>query len=200
MFDSLIIFIFLKYPNYLTKIFNELSWLFAFLYARIKTSFTKNYLIESSNNSLNKKIYCKQKNNSLNLIDFGDVQNCNSDRYYVRITNKNSVEKILVFDDKLTLMNQYNELLNKFEKHIEHFSTLLEAIVNDKDVLPIIKKYLGGKNNYYDITRYNIKYGDIYDFDSNIFLLETKDEITVVNMALHSSKHYFNDLIIFNNS
>ena len=207
MFDYLLItvlFLWYKDPNYLPKFLNNLSWLFGILYARARTSslyfklhdFLMNVPISPKNNKSISLFILDE--NMLKSVDYKNINNLNSSKYYVKLLLKNNNEKIVIFNDKCILMNQYNNLLNNVEKNADKFSKLMEATINDKDSLVVLNKYINGNNNFSDITNYEIRYKDLYDFDSNKFLLEANDKIHIVNMNLEEFDFEKDDIIRLN--
>ena len=215
MFDYLLFAVLLlwyKDPTYLGKFINNLSWLFGILYARTKTSsiyykiqdFLLNIPTSPKNTKLN-NIYII-KDSQLQLVDIKDINNFNSNKYYVRVVIRNKDknlkynEKVLVFADKNTLINNYNNLSETIEKSLENFSKIMEATKGGIDILSILNKYINGNDNFSNITGYKIKYNDIYDFDSNRFLLESNDKLDIIDMNLNEFHLTSEDLIGFNNS
>lgn len=205
MFDYLLFAVLLlwyKDPAYLGKFLNSVSWIVGILYAKSKTSslyfkiqdFLLNVPISPKNNK-ETPIYILSEG-QLKLVTYKDINNVSSEKYYIRVNTKNKLEKVVVFADKNTLVNQYNDLTQKIERSLDNFSKIMEATKGGVDVLPILTKYINGTDNFFSITGYRITYGDIYDFDTNKFLLESNDSLDLIDMNV--SEYHFNTNDIIN--
>ncbi len=205
MFDYLLFAVLLlwyKDPAYLGKFLNSVSWIVGILYAKSKTSslyfkiqdFLLNVPISPKNNK-ETPIYILSEG-QLKLVTYKDINNVSGEKYYIRVNTKNKLEKVLVFADKNTLVNQYNDLTQKIERSLDNFSKIMEATKGGVDVLPILTRYINGNDNFFNITGYKITYGDIYDFDTNKFLLESNDSLDLIDMNV--SEYHFNTNDIIN--
>ncbi len=200
MFDYLLFFTLLawyKNPAYLQIILNNLSWLSAILYSKLKTSdiynTVHNYLLilpTTPKSNKNIKFYSLQ-NETIKEFQLKDINNIVNGKIYIRIpieSSEGQKEKILIFNDKQSFSALYKNALEKINNYKEHFSTILESTINNIDVQSVLLKYInnsGDCKNYYILTGYHIKAGDIYDFDSNKFLLQSNDEtLNITNMKL----------------
>ena len=108
-------------------------------------------------------------------------------RYYVEIKFSNNCHKYLVFDEKTVLINCYDNIKNIVLQKIPKFSTYMEVInkTNDKDVLETFNCYDDHNQTFFnDVTKYNLKSNDLYDFKNNCFVVNTNDTIEVTKMNL----------------
>jgi hypothetical protein len=190
MFDYLFfgtVFLWYKDKDSLQKLLSAMSWIGGILYARAKSSSyfeaVQNFLIGLPV-SKNPLIYVVKEDNTPIPIDIKHVKESDSNRFYVRTPK----DKIIVFTDKNTLINMYDSILCLSEKHRETFSNIMDAIVGDKDVLPVLKKYTSNNCYYTDITGYKLKAGDLYDFDANRYVLE-EGELSITNMSLDTKTY-----------
>jgi hypothetical protein len=110
----------------------------------------------------------------------------------------NDKEKILVFDNRNTLIQQYGNLKKLVENKSGHFCHYMEVIKdNDLDVVDLFNKYDDKDNTFFvDITKYELKPCDLYDFTNNKFLLEPNSSLEVVKMDLEKIKYNYNDSMV----
>ena len=195
MFDYLFfgtLLLWYKDKDSLQKILTTLNWICGILYARMKTSqyysILQNNLLQLPNHPRlihPIQIFALKENGTLQSIDKNNVKDFDAKLFYTKIQLQ-STEKVLVFNDKNTLLNNYESLVHLAEKHNETFSNIMEATIKDHDILPILKKYTSNHLYYKDITGYCLKAGDLYDFESDRFLFSESEELCILQMNLES--------------
>jgi hypothetical protein len=107
--------------------------------------------------------------------------------------------KILIFNNRHTLIEKYGMLKDLVEHKMGKFSHYMEVvnIVTSEDHLELFNKYTDSGDTFFnDITNYNIKAGDLYDFRYNRFLLESNDKLEVVKMNLETIIYNFEDSLV----
>jgi hypothetical protein len=115
------------------------------------------------------------------------IEDYNASRYYITIHFSNNCVKYLVFDDKTILMSCYDNIKNIVSQKIPKFSTYMEVInkKNNLDILDTFNCYDDHNQVFFnDITKYNLKSNDLYDFKNNCFVVDINDTIEVTKMNL----------------
>lgn len=197
------IFLWYKDKNYLERSLNNFSWVLSLIYGKLKTSktieFLENYLLNTKNIT-HVQIYAKDTNFTLIPIELKNIKESNSDLFYVLVP-LHSTYKILVFDNKDHLINNYDDLVYLTEKYEESFSNIMEASVycvkksQNKDVTNILKKYTSSHHYYKDVTEYGLRAGDLYDFESKCFILQQDEQLSITNMNLDTTYYTPNDIL-----
>jgi hypothetical protein len=115
------------------------------------------------------------------------IEKYNGNKYYITIKISNNCQKYLVFNDKTVLKNCYDSIKNTIFDKLPKFSTYMEVInkTNNKDVLEIFNCYDDHSQTFFnDVTKYNLKSNDLYDFKNSCFVADINDTIEVTKMNL----------------
>ncbi len=186
----------------LQKILTTLNWIFGILYARMKTSqyysILQNNLLQLPNHPRlihPIQIYALKEDRTFQSIDINNVKDFDAKLFYAKVQLQ-AREKVLVFNDKNTLLNIYESLIHLAEKHNETFSNIMEVTIKDHDVSSTLKKYTSNHLYYKDITGYCLKAGDLYDFESNRFLLDDSSELAITGMDLETKQYKKDDVLM----
>lgn len=190
-----------KDKNLLEKFINTCLWIFGILYGKLVSSdFYKKITQSNKNNSSQHRVYIldntKTKLLPLEPSTTQTILQSDSEKYYVIVDlQPENTKKILLFDNKEILIAKFNDLetLTRLDK--EKFNNILEVIECDtnKEITSLFTKYISNEGFFENITNYNLKVQDLYDFDLNTFL--TKSKITITNMNLDSKDYNLTDTL-----
>jgi hypothetical protein len=115
--------------------------------------------------------------------------------FYVVIKIDDTHNKVIVFNSLDKLVFIYNNLHDLVKSRISKFSKFLEVRNANNtivDHLDTFSEYTDRSDTYYsDITSYNIKARDIYDFTNNNFLLSHGDKLLVTKMDLSNHEYHY---------
>jgi hypothetical protein len=132
------------------------------------------------------------------------IEKYNASKYYITVDIDNDSQKYLVFNDKTVLTDCYDNIKEVVLQRLPKFSTYMEVInkTNSVDVLDTFNCYDDHNQSFFnDVTKYNIKSSDLYDFKNNCFVVNSNDTIEVTKMNLdvkivHSNQELINCLTI----
>ncbi len=132
-------------------------------------------------------LYVLENNTMIPVKKLKYIDRYNASKYYITIEISNNSQKYLVFNDKTVLTNCYNNIKELILEKIPKFSTYMEVInkTNNADVLDTFNCYDDHTQTFFnDVTKYNIKSSDLYDFKNNCFVVNQNDIIEVTKMNL----------------
>lgn len=117
--------------------------------------------------------------------------------YYVVIQIDEVHRKVVVFNSLDTLIFMYNNLHDFVKSRMSKFSKFLE-VRNTSNVeleyLNTFTEYTDKTDTYFsELSSYNIRSRDIYDFTNNNFLLAHGDKLHVTKMDLSSHEYKYED-------
>ncbi len=119
--------------------------------------------------------------------------------FYVVIKIDDTHDKAIVFNSLDKLVFIYNNLQELVKSRMSKFSKFLEVRITNNtniDHLDTFSQYADKSNNYFsDISGYNIRARDIYDFNSNSFLLSHGDKLVVTKMDLSSNEYHYEEAL-----
>jgi hypothetical protein len=193
--------------------YTNLLWLLAFIYAYLQPFFvvlsrmtksTKtsiyNYftLGEESNTNQTTNTLSVYMTDGEKMVPFSfDISKLHKHflLFYVVIKIDDKHNKVIVFNSLDKLVFIYNNLQDLVKSRISRFSKFLEVRITNNttvDHLDTFSEYTDRSDTYYnDITSYNIRARDIYDFTSNNFLLSSGDKLRVTKMDLNSDEYSY---------
>jgi hypothetical protein len=132
-------------------------------------------------------LYVLENNMMIPIKKLKYLEKYNVSKYYITVEISNNSHKYLVFNDKTVLTNCYNSIKDVILEKLPKFSTYMEVInkTNNVDVLDTFNCYDDNTQTFFnDITKYNIKSSDLYDFKNNCFVVNPNDTIEVTKMNL----------------
>ena len=171
--------------KYVKLLFNKLFFIVVYMNGFLQSDniFTK--ILNCFSNDIN--LYVLENDIMIPVKKIKYLDEYRASRYYVEIKFSNNCHKYLVFDEKTVLINCYDNIKNIVLQKIPKFSTYMEVInkTNDKDVLETFNCYDDHNQTFFnDVTKYNLKSNDLYDFKNNCFVVNTNDTIEVTKMNL----------------
>jgi hypothetical protein len=195
-------------------------WLSAFIYGHVKpplqqlcdelvktTKLTYNYMysyfnkneLENITNTSNISIFVSDGNR---MIPFSfDISKLDKHYllFYVVVNTDNTHNKVIVFNSLDKLIFLYNNLEEYLKKKMSNFSKYLEVKNNNNievEHLDTFNQYTDKSGAFFsDITCYNIKARDIYDFKNNHFILSNGDRLHVTKMDLTTHEYHFEEQV-----
>jgi hypothetical protein len=132
-------------------------------------------------------LYVLENNIMIPIKKLKYLEKYNPSKYYITVEISNNSHKYLVFNDKTVLTNCYNNIKEVILEKLPKFSTYMEVInkTNNVDVLDTFNCYDDHTQTFFnDVTKYNIKSSDLYDFKNNCFVVNQNDTIEVTKMNL----------------
>ena len=171
--------------KYVKLLFNKLFFIVVYMNVFIQSDniFTK--ILNCFSNDIN--LYVLENETMIPVKKLKYIEDYSASKYYVEIKFSNNCHKYLVFDEKTVLANCYDNIKNTVLQKIPKFSTYMEVInkTNNKDVLETFNCYDDHNQTFFnDITKYNLKSNDLYDFKNNCFVVDINDTIEVTKMNL----------------
>jgi hypothetical protein len=119
--------------------------------------------------------------------------------FYAVIQIDSTHKKVIVFNSLDKLIFLYNNLEHLVKDRIPKFSKFLEVRnTNNTDIeyLDTFTQYTDKSGAFFsDITNYNIKPRDIYNFLNNHFILSHGDRLHVTKMDLSSQEYHFEEIL-----
>jgi hypothetical protein len=194
--------------------YTQLLWLLAYIYSSLQpvlTGFSK--VTKSTYNSIynyftdNKKD--ESKDTSLIYVTDGekmvpfsfDISKLHKHLllFYVVIKIDDNHTKVIVFNSLDKLLILYNNLHDLVKSRMSKFSKYLEVRITNNttvDHLDTFSQYTDKLDTYFgELTGYNVRTRDIYDFKSDCFLLSHGDKLLVTKMDLSSHEYHFEDTL-----
>ena len=121
--------------------------------------------------------------------------------YYVVIRIDDTHNKVIIFNNLDKLIFIYNNLKDLVKSRISKFSKFLEVKTTSNlkiDYLDVFTEYTDRSDNYFnEISGYNIKARDIYDFNNNRFVISHGNKLYVTKMDLSSHEYNYEDYLGF---
>ena len=196
--------------------YTNLLWLLAFIYGSLQpflvvlsrmtkstknsiyNYFTDNKMGDESNNNQTTNTLSVYMTDGEKMVPFSfDISKLHKHflLFYVVIKIDDTHNKVIVFNNLDKLVFLYNNLQDLVKSRISRFSKFLEVRITNNtavDHLDTFSEYTDRSDTYYnDITSYNIRARDIYDFTSNNFLLSGGDKLRVTKMDLNSDEYSY---------
>jgi hypothetical protein len=194
--------------------YTNLLWLVAYIYGSLQPfwiSFSKatketytsiynyctdNKMGEESNNNQTTSTLSVYVSDGEKMIPFSfDISKLHKHLllFYVVVKIDDTRNKVIVFNSLDKLVFLYNNLQDLVKSRISRFSKFLEVRITNNtavDHLDTFSEYTDRSDTYYsDITGYNIRARDIYDFTDNNFLLSSGGKLRVTKMDLDSDEY-----------
>jgi hypothetical protein len=132
-------------------------------------------------------LYVLENNTMIPVKKLKYIDRYTASKYYITVEIGNNSQKYLVFNDKKVLTDCYNNIKEVILEKLPKFSTYMEVInkTNNLDVLDTFNCYDDHTQTFFnDVTKYNIKSSDLYDFKNNCFVVNPNDTIEVTKMNL----------------
>lgn len=176
-------------------IYNYLLWISASIYGSVK-SLLNDYFSSGVQYST-KNIYISD---GYQMIPFRfDIPELNKHRllFYVVIQIDDTHTKVVVFNSLDKLIINYNSLEDLVKIKMPKFSKFLE-VKNTRnpevDHLDTFSQYTDKLETYYtEITGYNVRSRDIYDFKNRRFLLSRGDNLHVTRMDFSNYEYNYEE-------
>lgn len=115
--------------------------------------------------------------------------------YYVILKIDDTHNKVIVFNSLDKLVFMYSNLEDLVRGRMSKFSKFLEVRITNNttvDHLDTFSEYTDKSDSYFsEITGYNIRARDIYDFLDSRFLLESGEKLRVTKMDLSSHEYHY---------
>lgn len=194
-------------------LYTNLLWLLAYIYGSLqpfwvvlskatKETYTSVYsyftLGDESNNNRTTNTLSIYMSDGEKMVPFGfDISKLHKHflLFYVVIKIDDTHNKVIVFNSLDKLVFLYNNLQDLVKSRISRFSKFLEVRITNNtavDHLDTFSEYTDRSDTYYsDITGYNIRARDIYDFTDNNFLLSSGGKLRVTKMDLNSQEYNY---------
>jgi hypothetical protein len=189
--------------------YTNLLWLLAYIYGYLqpllvgfskltKETYTSIYNYCTNNNTDESNTLSVYMTDGEKMLPFGfDISKLHKHflLFYVVIKIDDTHNKVIVFNNLDKLVFLYNNLHDLVKSRISRFSKFLEVRITNNtavDHLDTFSKYTDRSDTYYsDITGYNIRARDIYDFTDNNFLLSSGGKLRVTKMDLDSDEYSY---------
>jgi hypothetical protein len=189
--------------------YTNLLWVLAYIYGYLqpllvgfskltKETYTSIYNYCTNNNTSESNTLSVYMTDGEKMLPFGfDISKLNKHflLFYVVIKIDDTHNKVIVFNNLDKLVFLYNNLKDLVKSRTSKFSKFLEVRITNNttvDHLDTFSEYTDRSDTYYnDITGYNIKARDIYDFTDNHFLLSSGGKLRVTKMDLNSQEYDF---------
>jgi hypothetical protein len=167
-------------------------------YTSIYNYYTDNKMGEESNNNHTTNTLSVYVSDGEKMLPFSfDISKLHKHflLFYVVIKIDDTHNKVIVFNSLDKILFLYNNLKDLVKSRISRFSKFLEVRITNTtalDHLDTFSEYTDRSDTYYsDITGYNIRARDIYDFTDNNFLLSSGGKLRVTKMDLNSQEYDF---------
>ena len=171
--------------KYVKLLFNKLFFIVVYMNGFIQSDNIFTRIIRYFSNDVN--LYVLEDNRMIPIKKLKYIEKYNASKYYITVDIDNNCQRYLVFDDKTVLTDCYHNIKEIVLQRVPKFSTYMEVInkTNNLDVLDTFNCYDDTTQTFFnDVTKYNIKSSDLYDFKNNCFVVNTNDTIEVTKLNL----------------
>ena len=171
--------------KYVKLLFNKLFFIVVYMNGFIQSDNIFTRIISYFSNDVN--LYVLENNTMISCKKLKYIEKYNASKYYITVDIDNNSQKYLVFNDKTVLTDCYHNIKDIVLEKVPKFSTYMEVInkTNNVDVLDTFNCYDDHTQTFFnDVTKYNIKSSDLYDFKNSCFVVNPNDIIEVTKMNL----------------
>ena len=151
--------------KYVKLLFNKLFFIVVYMNGFIQSDNIFTRIISYFSNDVN--LYVLENNTMISCKKLKYIEKYNASKYYITVDIDNNSQKYLVFNDKKVLTDCYHNIKDIVLEKVPKFSTYMEVI-----------------NKTNNVTKYNIKSSDLYDFKNSCFVVNPNDTIEVTKMNL----------------
>ena len=171
--------------KYVKHLFNKLLFIVVYMNEAIQSDNIFRRMLRYFSNDVN--LYVLENNIMIPIKKIKYIDKYNASRYYITVDIGDNCYKYLVFDDKKVLIDCYDTIKDIVLEKIPKFSTYMEVInkTSNIDILEIFNSYDDHTQTFFtDITKYNLKSNDLYDFKNKCFVVDENDIIEITKMNL----------------